>query len=162
MEDHTITLQTVSAGPNNLCNILIEGIPEWHVRHNALLEESERTHAFCSVDDLIRHDKVPRLDMFLQTTNCRERDDGPNTDFAECCDIGSRRNLMRRELMVKAVSAQESHRNILASHRALVVQNGDGRRGLAPGSVNLKRRNFGEAWKFPQARSANNGDSNVI
>lgn len=65
MKYHTVALQTMSASPHDLCNILIEGIPEWHVRDNALLKESKWTHTFCSVDDLIRHNKVPWLDMFL-------------------------------------------------------------------------------------------------
>jgi hypothetical protein len=69
MQCNAIALQTVSARPHHLGHILIKGVTKWNMSHYARLKEGERPNTLCPVNDLIWHDKISRLDGFLQTAH---------------------------------------------------------------------------------------------
>lgn len=145
MEHNAVTLQTVSTSPDYLSDLLIKRICKADVCHCAALEKGKRTDTLGPIDYLVRHDKVSRFDVLLQTANGGEGDDRAHADGAQGGDVGPRRDFVRRDLVVKTVTAQESNGDILATGRALMVEDGDRRRGLAPGGVDVKRGDLSEA-----------------
>ena len=159
MQDHTLTLQAVSTGPNHLGDTLIEGVSERNVGNDASLEEGERTDSLGAIDDLVGDNEIARLDLLLQAADGGESDDGTDTDGAQGSDVSASRDLVGGDLVVQAVTAQESHGNGLLVVGALVVQDGDGGGRVAPGSRDVQRGHLGEAGKLTQASTANDGDT---
>lgn len=134
VQDDTVTLQTVPALTDDLGHTLIEGVTERNVSDNAALEVSPWADTLGAVDDLVRDNKVARLNGLLETTDGRKGDDTADTDRTESSDVGTSRNLVRGNLVVETVTAQERDRDGLVVVLALVVQDGNRRGGLAPGS----------------------------
>lgn len=132
MQDNAITLKAVSALAHHLGDALIEGVTEGDVGDNAALEESPRAHALGAVNDLVRDDKVTGLDFLLQTADGGESNDAADANGAQGGDVGASGNLMRSDLVVQAVAAQEGDGDNLVVVLTLVVQNGDGRGRSAP------------------------------
>lgn len=133
MESHTVTLQTVSTLADNLGDTLIEGVTEGNVRNHAALEVGPWPHTLGTVNDLVRDDKVTGLDSLLQTADSRESNNAADTDGAQSSDVGAGRDLVRSDLVVGAMAAQESNSDNLVIVLAVVVEDGDGGRRLAPG-----------------------------
>jgi hypothetical protein len=134
VQDNTVTLKAVSALANHLGDTLIEGVTEGNVSDNTTLEESPWTNTLSAVNDLVRNDKIAGLDLLLETANSGESNDATDTNGAQSGDVGAGGNLMGSDLVVGAVAAQEGDGDDLAIVLALVVQDGDGRGGVAPGS----------------------------
>jgi hypothetical protein len=126
VQDNTVTLETVAALAHHLGNTLIEGVTEGDVSDNAALEESPRPYTLGTVNDLVRDDEVAGLDLLLQTADGREGDYATDTDGAQSSDVGAGGNLMRGDLVVRAVAAEEGDGDDLAVVLTLVVQDGDG------------------------------------
>lgn len=82
MQVHILTLEAVTKLPHNSAQFVVEGIGKSHVTNHTLLEEGEGTDALGTVNDLVRHDKVTRLDLLLQTADSGESDDGADTERA--------------------------------------------------------------------------------
>lgn len=162
MQRDTLTLQAVSTLPHNLGNPLIERIRKRNVGNNTLLKESPRTETLGPVNNLVRHNKVPRLDFLLQTTDGREGDDGTDTDGTQGSDVGASGDLMRRQLVVKAMTTEECDRDELAGGGALVVKDGNRRGGVTPRRGNLERGNLGEAGEFTQTGATDHGDADGV
>lgn len=162
VEHNAIALQTVSTGPYDLGDLLIERIRKADVCHRAALEESERTDALGPIDHLVRHDKVSGFDVLLQTANGGKGDDGAHADGAQGRDVGPRRDFVRGNFVVKAVTAQESNGDIFAAGRALMMEDGDGRRGLAPGGGDVERSYLGEARQLLQTGAADDSDPDTV
>ena len=158
MQNDAVALQTVSALPHDLGDTLIEGIGEGDVGDHAALKVGPWPEALGAVDDLVGDDKVARLDFLPETTNSREGNNAPHTNRAQSSNVRAGRDLMRSELVVQAVAAQEGNGDSLIIVLAVVVQDGDGRRGLAPGSRDGQRGDLGESWKLAQSSAANDGD----
>lgn len=133
MQNNTVTLKAVAALADNLGDTLIEGVTEGNVSYNTILEESPWANTLSAVNDLVRNDKVSGLDLLLETANSGESNDATDTDGAQSSDVGAGGNLMGSNLVVGAVAAQEGDGHDLAIVLALVVQDGDGRGGFAPG-----------------------------
>lgn len=64
--------------------------------------------------------------------------------------------------MVSAVTAEECDGHVLARRAGLVVDNRDGRRGLAPGSLDVERGDFGEAGEVLEAGAADDRDADLV
>lgn len=158
MQDDTITLEAVSALAHHLGDTLIEGVTEGDVSDNTALEESPRAHALGAVNDLVGDDKVAGLDFLLETTDSRESNNAADTDGAQGGDIGTSGNLMRSDLVVQTVAAQEGDGDNLVVVLTLVVQNGDGRGRNAPGGCDIQRSHLGEAGQLAQTGAADDSD----
>lgn len=141
----------MSASPDYLGDLLIERIGEGNMGNNAALKESPRPKALGTVNHLVRNDKVSRFDLFLQAPNCGEGDDGSHANRAQGGNVGSGRDLVRRELMVQTMATEKSHRDYLSIMKALVVQDGDGRRGVAPRRRDGQGSNLCETREFTKA-----------
>lgn len=66
------------------------------------------------------------------------------------------------DLVVGAVTAKERDGYVLAGDAALVMDDCDGRGGLAPGSLDLERGDFGEAGEVLEAGAANDRDADLV
>lgn len=162
MKSDAVTLQRVAAGADNLRNALVEGIAERNVGDGTSLEEGERADALGAVDDLVGDHEVAGLDLLLQTADGGEGNDGADANGAEGGDVRAGGHLMGRDLVVLAMTAQEGDGDGLVVVRALVVQDRDGRGGLAPGSGDVQRSNLGETREFAEAGSADDGDADGV
>jgi hypothetical protein len=162
MQHDTISLQTVSARAHNLCYVLIERITEWHMAHNPSFKERKWANTLGAINNLIRHHKIPRLNNFLQTTHSRERNYGPDTDTSQSCNVGAVGYLMRRDLVVSAVTAEECDGHVFAGDAALVMDDCDGGGGLAPGSLDVERGDLGEAGEVLEAGSADDRNADLV
>lgn len=158
MQDDTLTLQAVTALPDNLGDTLIEGVTEGNVGDNTTLEVGPWADTLGAVDDLIGNNKVARLDSLLQTANGRESDDATDTNGAQSSDIGASGHLVRGNLVVGAVTAQERDGNGLVVVLALVVEDSDRGGRLAPGGRDVQRSNLGEPRKLAKASAADDSD----
>lgn len=121
MQNDSIALQAMSAFTDNLGNTLIEGVAEGNVCNNAALEVGPWSETLGAVDDLIRDDEIAGLDLLLQTANGGESNDASDTDRAQSGNVRAGRNLVGSELVVQAVSAQESNGDGLVIVLAVVV-----------------------------------------
>jgi len=148
MQPHPLPLQRMPTLPHNLRDTLIKWICKTHMSHHSTLEKCKRPHAFRAVDNLIRHHEVPRLDLFLQGANGAEGYDAAHPEGAERGDVGAVGHFMRGERVVDAVAGEEGDR-----HR-VVMEDGDGGGGLAPGSGHREGGNGGEAFELLQAGAA--------
>ena len=152
----------MSARAHDFGDILIEWITEWHVSHHASFKESKWANTLGTINNLIRHDEIPRLNSLLQTSNCRERNHGPDTNAPERSNVGAVRYLVGRNLVVGAVTTEECDGHILAGDAALVMNDGDRRGGLAPGSLDFERGDFGEAGEILKASSADDRNADFV
>lgn len=145
MQDNTIALEAVAALAHHLGNTLIKGVTEGDVGDYATLEESPGTNTLGAVNDLVGDNKVTGLDLLLQTANGGEGNDAADTDGAQGGNVSAGGNLVGSNLVVQAMAAQEGDGDSLAVVLALVVQDGDGRRGGTPRSRDSQRGHLGEA-----------------
>lgn len=162
MEHNTISLQTVSTCTHNLCDILIERVTEGHMAHNPAFKERKRPHSLGAINNLIGHNKISWLNNLLQTTHSRECNNGPDTNASQSRDVGTVGYLMRRNLVVCAVAAEECDGHILAGVAALVMNDCDGGGRLAPGSIDLERSDFAEAGEVLEAGSADDRNADLV
>jgi hypothetical protein len=162
MQHNTVSLQTVSALPHNLCYILIEWITEWHMTYNPSFKERKWPHTLGAINNLIRHNEIPRLNDLLQTTHSRERNHSPDTDASQCRNVCAVGYLMRRDLVVCAVTAEKCDGHVLAGDAALVMKDCDGRGRLAPRSLDVERSDFGKAGEVLEAGSSNDRNTDLV
>ena len=130
--------------------------------HNPSFKERKRSHTLGAINNLIRYHKIPRLDDFLQTSHSGERDNGPDTNTSQSSNVGAVGDLMGRDLVVGAVTAEECDGHVLARDAALVVDDCDGRGGLAPGSLDFERGDFGEAGEVLEAGAADDRNADLV
>jgi hypothetical protein len=64
--------------------------------------------------------------------------------------------------VVSAVTAEECDGYVLAGDAALVVDDCDGRGGLAPRSLDVERGDFGEAGEVLEAGAADDCDADLV
>ena len=100
MECDAVSLQRMSALPDDLGQLLIEGVAKANVSNHASLEEGEWSDALCTVDDLVGDNKVARSHFFLERSNGGEGDDGAYADVSQRGYVSLVLDLMRRELVV--------------------------------------------------------------
>lgn len=162
MQVHSFALKTVSQLPDDLTQCVIKGISEAHMAHHASLEESERPDALGAIDNLVRHNEIPRLDLLLQTANSRKGNDRPHANGAKRSDVGTGRYLMRGEFVVQTMAREESDSDGLARRGRWVVQDGNGRRGCAPWGLDIQVCDMGEAREGLQACASNDGNVDWI
>ena len=87
MQPYTIALETVAALAHHLGKRRIKRICKHDMPNHAALEKRERSDALGTVDDLVWHDKVTRLNVLAQTTNGGESDDCAHAERAECGNV---------------------------------------------------------------------------
>lgn len=162
MQCNTIALQAVSTSPHHLGNPLVKGVCKGNVGNHSLLEKCPWTESLGAINDLIRNHKIAGLDFLPQATDGREGDDGTDTDGTQGSDIGAGGNLMGCQLVVQTVTTQKCDCDSLAGALALVVKDGDRRRGVTPRRRDIQRRNLGEARKLSKTSAANYADSDGI
>ena len=80
--------------------------------------------------------------------------------MAEGGDVGLVLDLMRGKLVGETVTREEGDGDVLAGGRGRMVQDADGRRGLAPRCVDVESRSKVEARQRLDASAANYGDVN--
>lgn len=162
MQCNTITLQAVSTGPHHLGNPLVEWVRKGNVGNHSLLEKCPWTEPLGAINDLVRNHKIAGLDVLPQATDGREGDDGTDTDGTQGGDIGAGGNLMGCQLVMQTVTTQECDCDSLTGALALVVEDGDRRRGVTPRRRDIQRRNLGEARKLSKTSTADDGDSDGV
>ncbi len=162
MQPHPLPLKTMPAPPHHLRQPLIERIRKPHMPNDASLEERPRPDALRSIDNLIRHDEVPRPDLLLQAADGGEGDDGADAERAEGGDVGARGDFVRGQFVVEAVAREEGDWGRLAGGRGGVVQDGDGRGGGAPGGRGLEGCDGGEVCEGLEACAAYDGDTDGV
>lgn len=158
VQDDTVTFQAVTALTNDLGDTLVEGVTEGNVGNNTTLEVGPWADTLGAVNDLIGDNKVARFDGLLQTADGRESNDAADTNGAQGSNVGASGHLVRGNLVVGAVTAQEGDSNGLVIVLALVVEDGDRGGGLAPGGRDVQRSNLGESRELAKASAAD--DSN--
>lgn len=89
MQSHAVALETVPTLAHDLCQRRVKGICEHDVSDHAAFEEGEGADAFCAVDDLVRHDKVARLDVLAQTADGGEGNNCAHAERAEGGNVGA-------------------------------------------------------------------------
>lgn len=130
--------------------------------YHSAFEEREGADPLGAVDDLVRDDKVPRFDGFLETADCGEGDDGADAEAAEGGDVGAGGDLVGGEFVVEAMAADEGDGDRLVGLRGGVVEDGDGRGGFAPGCGWFEGGDVGEAWEVLQAGSSYDCDGDWV
>jgi hypothetical protein len=93
---------------------LIKRIAKAYMAHDAAFKESKRPNTLCAINNLIRHNKIPRSNLLLKTSNSRKRNDSTHTNMSQGCDIGTARDLMWCEFVVQAVSGKKGDWNWFA------------------------------------------------
>lgn len=158
MQPHALTRQTVPTSLDNLRETSVKGIGESNMTYHTALEKGKRPHALGAIDDLIRHNKVPRLDLLLQTADRGKRNDGPDTQTPQGGDVGAIRHLVRRKLVVETMARDEGDGDGLSAAGGGVVEDADGGGGLAPRRVDVQTCDMCEARERLQSGTANDGD----
>lgn len=113
------------ATTHDLGQSVVERIREPDVPDDASFEEGPWPDAFGPIDDLIRHDEIPRSDLLLQAADGGEGDDGADAERAEGGDVGARRDFVWGEFVVEAVSGEEGDWSRVARCWGGVMEDGD-------------------------------------
>lgn len=121
MENHALAFEAVAAFLHDLGQGGVEGVGEPDVPYHSAFEEREGADPLGAVDDLVRDDKVPRFDGFLETADCGEGDDGADAEAAEGGDVGAGGDLVGGEFVVEAMAADEGDGDRLVGLRGGVV-----------------------------------------
>lgn len=158
VQNDAVTLQAVSALPNDHGDTLIEGVTEGNVGDNTALKEGPWANTLGAVNDLIGDHEVAGLNGLLQTADGGESDDAADSNGAQSSDVGASGHLVRGNLVVGAVAAQERDGDGLVVVLALVVENGDRGGRLTPGGRNVQRSNLGESRELAKASAADNSN----
>ena len=156
VQDDAVAAHGGRALLNDGAQLGVERVRETDVANDAALEEGEGAHALGPVDDLVRDDKVHRLDLLAQGADGGEGDDGAHADGAQGGDVGARVDLVRRDLVVDAVAGEEGDGD------ARVLEDHDGARGLAPGGVDVERGDGSVAIDLVEAGAADDGDADGL
>lgn len=139
MQSNSISAEYRSASYDDSRKSFIKRVCKGNMALDASLKERKRSDPLGAIDDLIRDDKVPRLDVLPQTAHCRKGDDGPDAQGSECGDIRSAWYLVRCDLMMQTMSCQE--RNVRGrSVGRCMAQYTDRRRRPAPWRVECQGR----------------------
>lgn len=152
MHRHTLSSKRMSALADDLPNLRIERICEANMAHHALLKEGKWSNTLGSVDDLVWDHKVSRSDLLLQTSYSTECNHGSNTNAPQSCDVGAVGNLMWCVFVVCAMAGEEGDGGVV------VLEDVDGRGGVAPRCERIDCCNGDEAVKFLKASSTDHGD----
>lgn len=152
MHPDTLALKRMSASPHDLGDLLIEGVRKPDVSDNPALEESERAHTLCAIDNLVRDHEVARLDLLLQRTDSGEGNDAADAEGAEGRDVGAVGDFVGGEGVVGAMAGEEGDGSIL------VREDRDGGGWGAPGSGDIQGGDGGVAFELLEAGSADDGD----
>ncbi len=158
MQHHPIALKTMPALPHHIADALIERIRKGHMHHEPVLKERMRPDPLCSVDDLIRHHEVARLDFFGETAGGAERDDTSHAEFAQGGDVGARGDFRRVEFVVRAVAGNERDGDLFARRGRRVFEDGDRAGRRSPGRVDRQNGRLVEVREVVEAGAADHGD----
>ena len=162
VKDDSVTLERMAAPSHHRCNLVVKRIGKADMADQASLEECPRTDALGSVDDLRRNDKVLRLDVLAQTADGGEGDDGADPERSQGSDVGAVGNLVRRHLVMQAVSRQERDGHLLTGRRRRVMEDHDGRRRRAPRRCHVEGCHLLEAGQLLEAGPTDDGDADRI
>jgi len=116
-------------------------------------QPTPKTYALGPIKYLVRHQKVPGLDLFSQTAHSTECHNAPHPQLPQRSNIGSRRHLVRRNFVVQAMSRK--NRDVEGRARGpWVRENGDGRRGSTPWRAEhwVREREAGNGTEVGQVR----------
>ena len=151
MQPHPLPLKRMPTSPHNLGNSFIKRIRKPHVSHDPALKKCKRPHALRPVDNLVRHHKVARLDLFLQGAHGAEGDDAAHAEGPEGSDVRPAGYFVRGERVVDAVPGEEGDGD------GVVCEDGDGGGGGAPGGSDCEGGDGREAFKVLEAGAADDG-----
>lgn len=158
MQHHALALKTMATLPHHVAHLLIKRIRKGDMTHEPTLEERERPHALRAIDNLVRNDKIPRLDLLGQTPSRRERNDAPDANLPQRGDVRAHGDFGRVVLVVDAVAREEGDRDGLAGCRGGMFQDGDGRGRRAPWCVDVEHGRQFEVFERVESRAADHGD----
>lgn len=152
MENDTVALEVLRTSLDNLGQAGVEWVREADVADDTALEERERPYALCAVDDLVGEDKVHGLDLLPQRPDGREGDHAADADVPEGGNVGPVGHLVGRELVVQPMAGEERDVD------AVVGEDVDGRRGLAPRRDGVENGDGLVALELGKAGASDDGD----
>lgn len=152
MEHHTIALHVRRTGLDDICQLLVEWVRESNMAYNTTLKEGERPDALGAIDDLVGDHKVHGLNLLLQGAHGGEGNDASDTEVAEGSNVGQVGNLVRRKLMVQAVTGKEGNVD------TIVGEDGDGRSGRSPRSDGVDDSNGLVALELGESGATDDGN----
>lgn len=152
MEHHAIALHMRRTGLDDICQLLVERVRKSNVAYHTTLKESERPDALGAIDDLVGDHKVHGLNLLLQGAHGGEGNDASDTEVAESSDVGLVGNLVRRKLMVQAVTGEEGNVD------TVVREDGDGRGGRSPGGDGVDDSNGLVALELGKSGATDDGN----
>lgn len=130
----------------------VKRVREADVADQAPFEKGKGPHALGAVNDLVGQDKVHGADLLAQRADGAEGQDAAHAQVPQGGDVGARGHLVRRELVVAPVAREEG------DGHAVVLENLQGRRGVAPRRERVDRRDGVVAFNLGEAGAANDGD----
>lgn len=152
VKDDTLTLHTMRALLDYLSQLVVEGVRESHMTYKAALEKGERTDTLGPVDDLVGNDKIHWLDLLPERADGREGNDAAHTNVPKRGNAGTRRDFVRRKLVVMAMASEECYRY------TIVAADEDGRRGKPPRCLGIDRGYRLKSLDLAETGTTNNGD----
>ena len=127
MQGHTFAFETVPTPSDHFAHTRVKGICKGYMADNAVFEEGERPDTLGAIDDLVRHDKVPGLDVLLQAASRTEGDDAAHSNRAERGNVCPSRNFVRCELVMETMPREECDGNRFACVGRRMLRDGNGR-----------------------------------
>lgn len=152
MQRHTVALHGGGALLDDIDNLAVKWVAKGDVADEAALEEGEGADALGAVDDLVGDHKVHGLDLLLEGADGAEGDDAAHANVPQGGDVGAGGHLVRRELVVGAVTGEEGDRD------AIVLEDEDRGRGLSPGRLGVQLGDRRVAIDLVEASTADDGD----
>ncbi len=108
----------------------------------------------CTINNLIWDNKVPWSNLLLQASHCTECNDRPDPNASQSCNVRSRGNFVRCNLVVHAMSRQERDRNLV------VLKDVDRCRRVAPWSQRIDCCNWYVTFELLETSTADHGNAN--
>ena len=152
VERDPVALHRRGASLHDGSELGVERVGKPYVANHSALEEGEWADPFGAINDLVGNDKVHRLDVLLEGADGREGDDCADANGAEGGDVGAGWDLVRGDLVMGAMAAEECDGN------ARVLEDGDGGGRDAPRGGRGDDGDGVVAGQFGEAGAADDGD----
>ena len=125
---------------DQFAEFLIEWVRKGHMSDDTFFKKCPGPDPFSPIDNLIRHHKIPRLDLLPQTSHRAERNNCAHAYEPQGGNVGAARDLAGMEFVVQAMPREKGYR--VRTMRG--VQDCDGRGGITPRRPNAKDCNRGK------------------
>jgi hypothetical protein len=99
----------MSLSVNKISQASVERVGKHGMGNKIFSKESGWTNSLCSIDDLIRKNKITGRDFFSERANSRESEDSLDTEMLQSCNVGTTGNFRGCKVVTTSMASQKGY-----------------------------------------------------